>query len=110
MPALQDMRWGAAHAPAEADIAAGERAGSHVWSAPARHPNKSDTVGFVVVTTDKGLCGGLNTNILRAVTNQLRDLQAQGKKAQAVAFGNKGLGFLNRIGAPMAHQSSLPNP
>jgi F-type H+-transporting ATPase subunit gamma len=45
------------------------------------------------------LCGGLNTNVLRAVTNQLKDLQAQGKKAEAVAFGNKGLGFLNRIGA-----------
>ena len=69
------------------------------YTHPFMQPNKSDTVGFVVVTTDKGLCGGLNTNILRAVTNQLRDLQAQGKKAQAVAFGNKGLGFLNRIGA-----------
>ena len=37
MPALQDMRWGAAHAPAEGDIAAGETAGSLLWSAPARH-------------------------------------------------------------------------
>ncbi len=69
------------------------------YTHPFMQTNKSDTVGFVVVTTDKGLCGGLNTNILRAVTNQLKELQAQGKKAQAVAFGNKGLGFLNRIGA-----------
>ena len=60
--------------------------------------NDADTSGFIVVTTDKGLCGGLNTNVLRAVTNQFRDLQTAGKKAQAVAFGNKGLGFLNRIG------------
>lgn len=60
--------------------------------------NDADTAGFIVVTTDKGLCGGLNTNVLRAVTNQFRDLQTAGKKAQAVAFGNKGLGFLNRIG------------
>jgi F-type H+-transporting ATPase subunit gamma len=51
------------------------------------------------VTTDKGLCGGLNTNVLRAVTNQLKDLQAQGVGAEAVAIGNKGLGFLNRINA-----------
>jgi len=55
--------------------------------------------GFVVVTTDKGLCGGLNTNVLRGVTGKLRELQAQGVRAQAVAIGNKGLGFLNRIGA-----------
>jgi len=56
-------------------------------------------VGFIVVTTDKGLCGGLNTNVLRAVTNKMRDLQDSGNKVQAVAVGNKGFGFLNRIGA-----------
>jgi F-type H+-transporting ATPase subunit gamma len=52
-----------------------------------------------VVTTDKGLCGGLNTNLLRQVTAKLRDTQAAGKTTQAVAIGNKGLGFLNRVGA-----------
>jgi F-type H+-transporting ATPase subunit gamma len=57
------------------------------------------TVGFIVVTTDKGLCGGLNTNVLRAVTTKLRELEGEGVKAEAVAIGNKGLGFLNRIGA-----------
>ena len=56
-------------------------------------------VGFIVVTTDKGLCGGLNTNILRAVTTKMRELQDAGTKVQAVAIGNKGFGFLNRIGA-----------
>jgi F-type H+-transporting ATPase subunit gamma len=61
--------------------------------------NASKTTGFIVVTTDKGLCGGLNTNILRGVTAKLKDLQAAGQDAQAVAIGNKGLGFLNRVGA-----------
>ncbi|MDP1647676.1 MAG: F0F1 ATP synthase subunit gamma [Rubrivivax sp.] len=56
-------------------------------------------VGFIVVTTDKGLCGGLNTNVLRAVTNKMREVQTAGGTIQAVAIGNKGLGFLNRIGA-----------
>jgi F-type H+-transporting ATPase subunit gamma len=56
-------------------------------------------VGFIVVTTDKGLCGGLNTNLLRAVTTQLRETQSAGKTVQAVAIGSKGLGFLNRVGA-----------
>jgi F-type H+-transporting ATPase subunit gamma len=65
-------------------------------------------VGFVVVTTDKGLCGGMNTNVLRAVTLKLKELEAQGLKAEAVAIGNKGLGFLNRIGAKVvSHATQL---
>ena len=56
-------------------------------------------VGFIVITSDKGLCGGLNTNVLRAVTTKLRDVQAAGGKAQTVAIGNKGFSFLSRIGA-----------
>ena len=65
-------------------------------------------VGFIVVTTDKGLCGGLNTNLFRAVTAKLRETQAAGKTAQSVAIGGKGLGFLNRIGARvMSHVTHL---
>ncbi|MBW8760633.1 MAG: F0F1 ATP synthase subunit gamma [Burkholderiales bacterium] len=60
---------------------------------------KTGNVGFIVVTTDKGLCGGLNTNVLRAVTQNMRDVQAAGGKVSAVAIGNKGFGFLNRAGA-----------
>lgn len=62
------------------------------------------TAGVIVVTTDKGLCGGLNTNVLRALTNQLRELEGQGQAVQAVAIGNKGLGFLNRVGVPVVSQ------
>ena len=61
--------------------------------------NEAKAAGFIVVTTDKGLCGGLNTNVLRAVTARLKEAQAAGQGTQAVAIGNKGLGFLNRIGA-----------
>ncbi len=60
--------------------------------------------GVIVVTTDKGLCGGMNTNVLRAVTAKLRELQDAGTQAQAVAIGNKGLGFLTRIGAQVVSQ------
>lgn len=63
-------------------------------------------VGFIVVTTDKGLCGGLNTNVLRAVTNKMREVQGTGGQVQAVAIGNKGLGFLNRIGAKVVSQAT----
>ncbi len=57
------------------------------------------TAGFILVTTDKGLCGGLNTNVLRAVTAKLKEVEAAGQKSEAVAIGNKGYGFLGRIGA-----------
>ncbi|MFZ2122789.1 MAG: F0F1 ATP synthase subunit gamma [Rhodoferax sp.] len=70
--------------------------------------NDAKVVGMIVVTTDKGLCGGLNTNVLRGVTHKLRDVQNDGMTTQAVAIGNKGLGFLNRIGAKVvAHVTQL---
>jgi len=64
-----------------------------------RTDGTSKVDGFVVVTTDKGLCGGLNTNILRALTNRMRESQDASRSVQTVAIGNKGFGFLNRIGA-----------
>jgi F-type H+-transporting ATPase subunit gamma len=77
-------------------------------SAYMRTDGTSKSVGFIVVTTDKGLCGGLNTNVLRAVTVKMRDVQSAGGKVQAVAIGNKGLGFLNRAGAQViSHATQL---
>ena len=61
--------------------------------------DKAKAVGIVVVTTDKGLCGGMNTNALRIVTSKARELDASGNKIAAVAIGNKALGFLSRMGA-----------
>jgi F-type H+-transporting ATPase subunit gamma len=72
---------------------------------PFMKANDAKAAGIIVVTTDKGLCGGMNTNVLRAVTGKLRDLQTAGVQAQAVAIGNKGLGFLNRVGAKVVAQS-----
>jgi len=63
-----------------------------------KHPN-AKAQGFIVVTTDKGLCGGMNTNILRLVTSKLKDHAAESGNAKMVAIGNKGLGFLSRIGS-----------
>ena len=69
-----------------------------------RHPflirrTEIKTAGVILVTTDKGLCGGLNTNVLRMLTAKLKELETAGVKIQATAIGNKGFGFLNRIGA-----------
>ena len=56
-------------------------------------------VGAIVVTTDKGLCGGLNTNVLRLVLQAHRDWLAKGFEVDYVAIGGRGLGFLQRMGA-----------
>jgi F-type H+-transporting ATPase subunit gamma len=55
-------------------------------------------VGAIVVTTDKGLCGGLNTNVLRLVLNKHKDWKAKGVDVDYVAIGSRGLGFLQRMG------------
>ncbi len=55
-------------------------------------------VGAIVVTTDKGLCGGLNTNVLRVVVQQHKEWRAKGIDVDYVAIGNKGQGFLQRMG------------
>ena len=66
---------------------------------PFMKTNDGKSVGYIVVTTDKGLCGGLNTNLFRAVTLKLRESQSAGKSPLTVAIGSKGLGFLGRVGA-----------
>jgi F-type H+-transporting ATPase subunit gamma len=52
-----------------------------------------------MVSTDKGLCGGLNTNIQRLVLARVKQWEAEGVKFQATAIGNKGFGFLQRLNA-----------
>ena len=64
------------------------------------------TAGFILITTDKGLCGGLNTNVLRAVTAKLKEVETSGQKSESVAIGNKGYGFLNRIGAKVVSHAT----
>lgn len=70
--------------------------------------NESKKVGLIVITTDKGLCGAMNTNILRAVTQAMRKLEADGVASDLVVVGNRGLSFMNRIGARVvAHAVQL---
>jgi len=56
-------------------------------------------VGLIVITTDKGLCGALNTNLLRMVLNQYKAWQAEGEEVDVCCIGNKGFGFMQRLGA-----------
>jgi F-type H+-transporting ATPase subunit gamma len=65
-------------------------------------------IGLVVVTTDKGLCGGLNTNALRLAFGKIKDWQAEGRAISVTAIGNKGLGFMQRLGAKIgSHVTAL---
>ena len=61
-------------------------------------------VGAVVITTDKGLCGGLNTNLLRVVLNQHKEWIAKGIEVEYCTIGNKGFGFINRMGGKIVSQ------
>jgi len=63
-------------------------------------------VGIILVSTDKGLCGGLNTNVLRIITNQMREFKDQGVEVEFTAIGSKGLQFLNRAKAKIISQSA----
>lgn len=56
-------------------------------------------VGVIIVTSDKGLCGGLNTNVLRLAVSRMKSWEAEGKGIVVCPIGNKGLGFMNRISA-----------
>ena len=107
--AQERMRAARPYADKIRNIAANlSQANPEYHSAYMRKGGTSKVSGFIVVTADKGLCGGLNTNILRAVTNKLREVQAAGGTSQAVAIGNKGFGFLNRIGAKVvSHATQL---
>ncbi len=60
--------------------------------------------GLIIVTSDKGLCGGLNTNALRLVMTQLKQWKAAGVEVDVTAIGNKGLGFMQRLGANVVSQ------
>jgi len=66
------------------------------------------SVGVILVTSDKGLCGGLNSNLLRLAVVKMKEFDAQGKKFQATCIGNKGLGFMQRVGAKViSHVTAL---
>ena len=75
-----------------------------------RHPflNQNEgakKVGIILVSTDKGLAGALNTNIQRVLLQRMREWSAEGIQVEASALGNKGLGFLQRLGVPVLSQT-----
>jgi F-type H+-transporting ATPase subunit gamma len=77
-----------------------------------RHPflvNRDQAaVGLILITSDKGLCGGLNSNLLRLAVTKMKEFESKGNKIQATCIGNKGLGFMQRAGAKVvSHVTGL---
>ena len=76
-----------------------------------RHPflTERDTVkraAMIVVTTDKGLCGALNTNVLRMALAQYKAWQEEGEEIDVCCIGSKGVGFMQRLGANIVAEVS----
>ncbi len=63
-------------------------------------------VGFIIVSTDRGLCGGLNINMFREAVNALSEWQQKDVEIDVTAMGTKGLGFFKRIGANIVSEAT----
>ena len=59
-------------------------------------------VGVILITSDKGLCGALNTNVLRLSVNRMKEMETRNAGIKVTAIGNKGYTFMNRIGAQIS--------
>ncbi len=63
-------------------------------------------VGFVIVSSDRGLCGGLNINLFRNVVNSMSEWRAKGVEIDATIIGKKGLGFFKRVGVNIVSEAT----
>ncbi|MEW9581192.1 F0F1 ATP synthase subunit gamma [Paraburkholderia sp. DGU8] len=98
--AQERMRAARPYADKVRDIAAHMSRANPEYRHPFMVPNEgAKAAGIILVTTDKGLCGGMNTNVLRASLQKFKELEGEGKSIEATAIGTKGLGFLNRLRA-----------
>jgi F-type H+-transporting ATPase subunit gamma len=78
-----------------------------------RHPftiehERNDRVGYIVISTDRGLCGGLNTNLFKLMINDIVRRQEKGAEISLITLGKKASAFFKRINVEiMAHTSGL---
>jgi F-type H+-transporting ATPase subunit gamma len=98
--AQERMRAARPYADKVRDIAAHMSRANPEYRHPFMVSNEgAKAAGIILVTTDKGLCGGMNTNVMRSSLQKFKELEGQGKTIEATAIGTKGLGFLNRLRA-----------
>lgn len=63
-------------------------------------------IGVILVTTDRGLCGGLNGNLFRTALKNFREWEQDGKELDLCVIGNKGIAFFNRVGGNIVGQAN----
>ena len=103
--AQERMRSARPYADKICDVAAHMSAATPEYRHPFMVENKgAKAAGMILLTTDKGLCGGMNTNVLRAALLKFKELEQKGQTIEASAIGSKGLGFLNRLKAKTVSQ------
>ena len=103
--AQERMRSARPYADKIREVAAHMSAATPEYRHPFMVENQgAKAAGMILVTTDKGLCGGMNTNILRAALLKFKELEQKGQTIEASAIGSKGLGFLNRLKAKTVSQ------
>ncbi len=75
-----------------------------------RHPfmqkREVKTVGYIIVSSDRGLCGGLNNNLFRRLVKEVKQLQDEGKEVKYCLIGNKAVAFFSRVGGAVMAQAS----
>ncbi|MCK6533692.1 MAG: ATP synthase F1 subunit gamma [Polyangiaceae bacterium] len=105
--ALRPYAVKAGHVLAEVTAAANRRLEEGGGGVDAEHPllarRPENNVLLLVITSDRGLCGAFNTNILRLAERQWREREAQGQKVQIAVIGRKGRDFFKRRNAPVMH-------
>ncbi|CAM5181786.1 F0F1 ATP synthase subunit gamma [Oligella ureolytica] len=112
--AQERMRAGRPYTLKVRDIARHMMSTTADYSNPYLEERKEvKNIGLVLITSDKGLCGGLNTNITRLALNRIQEFESQDIGVQATAFGTKGLSFLSRLGTNIVSQETqlgdIPN-
>jgi len=71
---------------------------------PFMKPREVKRIGYVIVSSDRGLCGGLNSNLFRKLVKEIRTLTQEGTEVSYCLIGNKALGFFRRVGGDVKSQ------
>lgn len=80
--------------------------GSIGYKHPFLTPREVKKVGYLVVSTDRGLCGGLNVNLFKAVLNEFKQKEEKGIKTRVDLIGSKSISFFSSMGIEIAAQIS----
>lgn len=73
---------------------------------PFMHARPVKRIGFIVVSSDRGLCGGLNSNLFRRMVRELREHRDAGTEVEFCTIGTKALGFFRRVGGQVSAQAT----